>query len=267
MRRLLSIVFVVFASACGQVRVEGSPSGAASGSTPGFDTSRYPGDDSMRAWQVPRSPYRWVGYYLQSPCRRDISWTGTRGRLESMGWGLAVVYVGQQAWEAAGVRADTASLTPPACSRSLLTDARGRADADDAIARAAAEGFVSGTTIFLDLERMGAVPDSMRAYYRAWVSRLWTEGRFRPGIYAHRVNAADLYADIELIRSASPVRPPAPRWWLAGGSDFSLASAPRDVGFPFANIWQGWLNVRERWGEVALDVDVNVSDRASPSAP
>ncbi len=221
----------------------------------------------MRAWRAPGSPYRWVGYYLQAPCRRDASWNGKRGELESTGWGFAVLYVGQQAWETTAVRQDTATVTSPACSRSLLTEGRGRADADDAIARAAAEGFAAGTTIFLDLERMSVVPDSMRAYYRAWVSRLWTEGRYRPGIYAHRLNAPDVYTDIESIRMANPMRPNPLRWWLAGGNDFSLARMPRDIGLPFANIWQGLYNVRERWNEVQLDVDVNVSDRVSPSAP
>lgn len=185
-----------------------------------------------------------------------------------MGWGTAVLYVGQQAWEGAGLHDDAVvAATPPACSRSLLTEARGRADGDDAIARAQGEGFAAGTTIFLDIERMSALPDSMRAYYRAWVVRLWEDGRYRPGIYAHRVNTAEMHADIEALRGAGAAQRPPLRWWLTGGSDFSLSRMPDGVGFAFANIWQGWHNVRESWNGMALDIDANVSDRADPSAP
>src|SRR5256885_14447901 len=66
---------------------------------PGFDTSIYPGDAAMTAWLKPNSPYEWVGYYLQAPCHRDPSWMGKRQTLTNMGWGLAVLYVGQQTFD------------------------------------------------------------------------------------------------------------------------------------------------------------------------
>src|SRR2546430_5789447 len=64
----------------------------------GFDTFAYPGDDAMRAWLTADKPYRWVGYYLSAPCHNDDSWVGKRDTLSSMGWGMAVVYAGQQTW-------------------------------------------------------------------------------------------------------------------------------------------------------------------------
>src|SRR5829696_7246534 len=64
----------------------------------GFDTGTYPGDAAMRAWRSGNSPYSWSGYYLQSPCHQDDGWMGKRQTLESMGYGLAVLYVGQQTW-------------------------------------------------------------------------------------------------------------------------------------------------------------------------
>src|SRR6476661_6989849 len=64
----------------------------------GFDTFAYPGDDAMRAWLTADKPYRWVGYYLSAPCHNDDSWEGKRDTLSSMGWGMAVIYVGQQTW-------------------------------------------------------------------------------------------------------------------------------------------------------------------------
>src|ERR1019366_1873143 len=65
----------------------------------GFDTYAYPGDDAMAAWKKDGAPYEWVGYYLPSaPCHKGDTWGGKRQRLTDMGWGLAVIYVGQQVW-------------------------------------------------------------------------------------------------------------------------------------------------------------------------
>src|SRR5256885_16218056 len=145
---------------------------------PGFDTSIYPGDAAMAAWRKPSSPYEWVGYYLQAPCHRDPSWMGQRAILTSMGWGLAVLFVGQQTFD--GVpdvqlppsfnrvmpvgdslpRAREGVVTPPTaaelqsgavtCSRTLLTTEQGNTDAIDAVTKTASEGFPGGTVIYLD---------------------------------------------------------------------------------------------------------------------
>lgn len=65
----------------------------------GFDTYQYPGDDVMKAWRQ-ETPYEWVGYYLPAaPCHKGTSWAGKRQRLLDMGWGVAVIYVGQQTWD------------------------------------------------------------------------------------------------------------------------------------------------------------------------
>src|SRR5215207_2022972 len=64
----------------------------------GFDTGTYPGDEAMRAWRTGNSPYSWTGYYLKSPCHQDEGWSGKRESLAAMGYGLDVLYVGQQTW-------------------------------------------------------------------------------------------------------------------------------------------------------------------------
>jgi hypothetical protein len=53
----------------------------------------------MRAWRHEDVPYEWVGYYLPAPCHKGTTWIGKRERLMEMGWGLAVIYVGQQTWD------------------------------------------------------------------------------------------------------------------------------------------------------------------------
>lgn len=232
---------------------------------PGFDVSAFPGEAAMRAWRQ-ASPYRWVGYYLPAPCRRDASWSGTRELLERTGWGVAVLYVGQQAFD--GPPPDTAQMggRPVLCSRTLLTPERGRADARDAVARARAEGFAPGSTVFLDVERMAAVPDSMLAYYGAWTDELLRDGTYTPGTYAHQANAAPLF-DAARAAFARAGRGDTPPFWIAGGSRFSLDQPPYAVGLAYARIWQGALDVDRTWGGVRLRVDENVADRPSPSAP
>src|SRR5688500_10108040 len=83
--------------------IEAVASGAAvKGTRPGkhlgFDTYKYPGDAVMRDWRHGSVPYEWVGYYLPAPCHSGTTWMGKRQRLADMGWGMAVIYVGQQTW-------------------------------------------------------------------------------------------------------------------------------------------------------------------------
>ena len=236
---------------------------------PGFDTSIYPGDAAMRAWAAPSSPYEWAGYYLAAPCHGNTSWLGRRAFLGSIGWGTAVLYVGQQTWE--GVA--SAQLAAPAtarvaqsatCSRTMLSGAQGTIEGSDAAAKTANEGFAAGTVIFLDIEYMSTVTQPMRDYYRSWVAQVLADGRYVPGIYCHKSNAATIYADVHEEFLAR--RPTAtPQFWIASTSGFSLERVPTDVGHSFANVWQGKLDTDESWNGVALHIDVNVADSPAPS--
>ena len=239
-----------------------TPNGAAA--HPGFDLAAYPGDAAVRAW-ASGSPYEWVGYYLPAPCHRDSTFVGKRATIASAGLGVAVIYVGQQTWDgvpivdgtalsarAAMIRAMASAVT---CSRTLLDAAQGDAEARDAIARAAADGFPTGTVIFLDLEPM-TITAAMRSYYTAWVSRVRADGRYKPGVYAHVSNGADIHADVGDIP-----------FWIASTRSFSLTSAPNGVGLPFAKAWQGALDVTRTWNGVTLTVDESVADLKSPSGP
>jgi hypothetical protein len=76
----------------------------------GFDTGIYPGDETMRVWRA-TAPYKWVGYYLPAPCHKDDSWAGKRTQLTDMGWGLAVIYVGQQTWSGVPAKHSTVYRT------------------------------------------------------------------------------------------------------------------------------------------------------------
>jgi len=259
--------------------VPAAPSGAnAAGAFPGFDTGIYPGDDALRTWRQ-ASPYVWVGYYLPAPCRRDVSWSGRRERLVEMGWGTAVIYLGQQDWAAMPGRAPAARDTartdsaanappapsaPPACSAAHLSGARGTTEAADAAAKTAAEGFPAGTVVYLDVERVTTVSPALLEYVRGWIDGMLADGRFIPGIYAHRLNA-DALRDAARAVYAARGRAGEPPFWVTATGGFTLEQAPRGVGLDYANVWQGRLDVAETWGGVTLTVDANVADTRSPS--
>ena len=235
----------------------------------GFDTHTYPGTAVMRTWKdTPGSPYKWVGFYLPSPCHADKSWSGKRDTLQEMGWGLAVVYVGQQTWGKTPRPLSLARLEAlrkrSSCSANLVTALEGTRNAEEAVARATVEGFPKGATIFLDLERMEKVPKAMREYYRAWTAGMLKDGTYRPGFYAHHHNAQMVFDDVtELFLAVGDTTPP--RMWIAGGKGFDEGRAPQDVGFVFAGVWQGVIDVARSVAEVRLPVDINVASWASPS--
>ena len=235
----------------------------------GFDTHEYPGDATMRAWKASDSPYEWVGYYLVSPCHRNDSWASKRTTLAQMGWGVAVVYVGQQSWGRAPRKLSASAIAKAnkqgvTCSADYVSGDRGRGDANDAIARARAEGFPKGTVVFLDIERMDKVPPAMRAYYRAWVDRLLEEGTYKPGVYAHTFNAESIHDDVKAVY-AQRGRSEDPPFWVANTRDFSPEKSPSQVGHVFAGMWQGIIDVSQTWAGIRLPIDVNISQWASPS--
>jgi hypothetical protein len=267
----------------------------------GFDTSKYPGDDAMQAWRDDGS-FEWVGYYLPSaPCHRDTSWSGKREQLSQMGWGLAVVYVGQQTWGKTPGKAEVVTkyvkrrvrqvkrrngrnvvtyvkkrtavkvVVPPraepnsSCSTHFVSGSRGTDEATDAMARTEAEGFPRGTVIFLDVEHMSSVPQAMRDYYKEWTARILADGRYRPGFYAHTANAALVYRDVKTVYDSLNVSEEPPFWVAGNTAEFAPGKAPTDVGHAFAAVWQGVLDrVEERNGH-RMPIDVSVAATASPS--
>lgn len=233
---------------------------------PGIDTRDYPGDAAMRAW-LDASPYRWVGYYLPAPCHTGTTWSGRRAALRGMGWGFAVIFVGEQDWSAVhAAPGDTVAVAEPGarCLTANLTAEQGAAHAAEAEAAAAAERFPAGTIIFLDVERVERVRSELGAYVRSWLSTLLERGRYLPGLYAHDVNVADLYAILEeeYARHGQTGRAPL---WVAQQSGFDVVRAPAESGYPVASIWQGRFDTPETWDGITIRIDVNVADSADPS--
>jgi hypothetical protein len=240
---------------------------ARSGRFLGFDVSRYPGDRAMETWKD-ASPYHWAGYYLSAPCHHDDSWMGKRETLTEMGWGMAVIYVGQQDW--ARTPRGTGPNRPPRagehhpCSSWLVNAPQGGKEADDAVAITEAEGFPQGTTIYLDVERVHSFSPAMRGYVRAWIDRVLEDGRYVPALYGHASNARSMYDLAQSVYSERGV-PGRPAFWLSTAAGFARHRAPSEVGYAFADVWQGQYEARETWGGTTLRVDANVSTTDSPS--
>jgi hypothetical protein len=266
----------------------------------GFDTGVYPGDAALRAWRDAGSPYEWAGYYLPSPCHPDQSWSGKRETLSSLGYGTAVLYVGQQTWgrtpgvpyripvtvtkkvrvrEGKGAKRHwvtrhvkrTEMRKAPApqpgetCNADFVSARRGQRDGVDAAFRTALEGFPVGTTVFLDLERMDNLPRAMRDYYSAWVRTMLADGRYRPGIYVHTDNANTVYADVKREFEAAGHHEEPP-FWIAKSAGFDGRKLPSEMGHAFAVVWQGVLDIEQTWAGHRIPIDVNVARMPSPSA-
>lgn len=260
---LLALLAAVAVAGCGSLPV-GAPVPARG--VAGFDTRDYPGDATMRRW-FEASPYRWVGYYLPSPCYTGTTWSGRRDALRTMGWGFAVLYVGEQDWSA--MRAAPGDTVPVAvegarCTSTNLTAEHATRHAAEAEAAAAADRFPANTVIFLDVERVERVSPILATYVRTWAATMLASGRYAPGLYAHDVNASELYTILaeEFARAGRAERP---RLWVARSAGFDIARAPAESGYVVATAWQGRFDVNETWDGVTLRIDVNVADSADPS--
>jgi hypothetical protein len=231
------------------------------GSASGFDKRDFPGLAPMQTW-MRESPYVWVGYYLQSPCYAGTAWTGNRAALEAQGWGLALLYVGQQA---PGAAATSTAAAGPDCGVKPLTFDQGNIDGDQAVGLAIADGFPSGTTIFLDVERADPFPAALGDYVRGWITRVLSRG-YVAGIYAHKLNA-DAVSQIQRSAFTAASVTTTPPFWVANSVGFDLGKTPSQSGYSFATVWQTPSDASESWGGVTFRIDRNVASTRYPSRP
>jgi hypothetical protein len=268
------------------VRPEG---GTRTASVMGFDVARYPGDSVLRAWRYPASPFRWVGFYLAAPCRRDSSWVGKRESLAGLGYGAVAIYVGQQDWanhpvvaprraptdsqatDSTKTRITATPTAPPrpqtgACASKFLSVAQGAIEAADAVAKMRAEGFADRSVVYLDVEQVTTVSPAMLDYFRAWITGVLHDGHYRVGVYAAKSNAQALFdAANAAYKTTGGVD--RPEFWVASVAGFAPTLMPTDVGFDFAKVWQGQVGVGQTFNGVSLNVDINISTAPNPSAP
>jgi len=229
----------------------------------GFDTSICPGINAMQVWKQ-ASPYTFTGYYLTGPCHANSSWLGKWQALKGQGWGLAVVFVGQQA---------PAGPAGRRCQQNILTDAQGVTDAQRLFSVASTDGLPPGTRIFLDVELIDPNDPKdqpnlapMHDYFRAWTRTLIQDQQFGyvPGLYCHIRNANEFWS-AALAEFQANGRTDEPALWVAGGRGCDLTKEPGDSGFARAHVWQGVLDTSQSFGGITLGIDVNVAATANPS--
>ena len=190
----------------------------------GFDRLAYPGDEVMsQLWS--NSNMAWTGFYLApAPSQPNTSWMTKARTLREMGWGLAPIYVGQQASGGPGSH--------------VLTSAQGTADAAGAVALADAADIGKNSVIYLDIETGGRLSSSHVAYVQAWIDGV-RASIYRPGVYCSyletpaqlRQNNEDVFFWVFNINKFSSGQA------LIGDGEFRTP-AVTDSGCTFATAWQ-----------------------------
>ncbi len=188
----------------------------------GFDRLDYPGDAVMQSmWNS--TPMAFAGMYLApAPSQPNTSWMSKVATLRGMGWGLAPLYVGQQA--------------PGGPGSHTLTAAQGAADALDAAALAQSAGLEPGSVVYLDIEIGGTLAADHLAYVAAWVNGMQFPA-FRAGVYCSFSDTAQ-----QVVTTVGDI----PVWTFhlidTGPSQIDLSTEtardPSGSGFGAALAWQ-----------------------------
>jgi len=229
----------------------------------GFDTASYPGDLAMEAF---RERYAFSGYYLNSPCHRDEpagEWTPWMGRwrfLTSLGYGLAVIYVGHQ----------RNGVSP--CTATTQSWQQGQADAEDAITQAEKDQLRGDVTIFLDIEGGPPLSSDCMDYCGGWLTTMLST-QYHPGFYSSWRNGDTLITKASEWYQETGHDGRRPACWLYKIDDSFVPESrqPGDTGKAYADIWQGRMNIEETHRHpitgiaYTLRVDQNVATSANPS--
>jgi Domain of unknown function (DUF1906)/FG-GAP-like repeat len=178
----------------------------------GFDSEFFPAHPDTMSWLITHTNLAWCGYYLDAPSQRlDTGWLGQRSYLESLGWKIAPIYVGQQDPSYNGGNLSyapssqqgvidgndaVAQMGPATAATEVVYDydtATGHYDIPKTVIQG--QGFAAGTTVFLDLE-FGLIANSANAsadeaYVLSWCQAV-ANGGYRPGIYCPYSDAAPL---------------------------------------------------------------------------
>jgi hypothetical protein len=194
----------------------------------GFDRNEYPGDRNLKPL---RRIFAFAGYWLNNPPgSQSNTWVGTRARLESAGFGFAVLFNGRLYRD---LKKDAAEL--------------GRSDARSAVASAAHEGFPPRTIIFLDQEEGGRLLPEQKTYLFAWIDGVNNSG-FGAGVYCSGI-AAKESPGVSIITAEDIKQNAGNRditYWVtndacppsAGCVASTHTPSPRASGIDFADVWQ-----------------------------
>ena len=148
----------------------GSPQRTSDGEYLGLDRNLYPGDLTLPAIA---KHFAFIGFWLNNPPGEQANgWVGKRELIRKQGLGFLLLWNGRLDKEILhSARAGTTA------------SALGKADARDAVAAAAHEGFPKSATLYLDQEEGGRLLQEQADYLFAWTEGV-SAGGYQPGVYA-----------------------------------------------------------------------------------
>jgi hypothetical protein len=174
-----------------------------------------------------------------------------RAALQAAGWGVAPIFVGQQ-------------VTGPGSQNPSA--ATGVTDGNQAVSLMVAEGFASGSCVYLDLENGPPLTDLQRDYVANWCDTVQSGG-YQPGVYCSHLLAFDVHT----LRSACRI------WAFKVQTNQSHPVPapfpdpnPSGCGYIGAYAWQLGQNciiTVPPANLASLDVDLNSAIVQDPGAP
>lgn len=247
---------------------------ATSGEFLGLDRNLYPGEENLK---VLARRYAFTGYWLNTPPgEQSNSWQGKRAAVVRAGMGFLLLYNGktyQQILQAG----------PSA----------GTVDGAEAVRAARAEGFATGSILFLDIEEGGRMLAEQKSYIFAWAQAVRQAG-MQPGVYCSGIDftegdgatvstASDLHDTPQgrdlvfwVANDACPPSPgclPKPKGLRTAGNGLAWAEIWQYAQSPVRPVAQACRQTYNADGDcrvmaaagTSLHVDLNVARSKDPS--
>ena len=230
----------------------------------GFDKCEASALDELQTWRD-SSPYGGVNLYIGGSCRACANSGLTAeyvAQITQQGWRLIPTWVGPQS-----------ACSSSSCDDQIDNDptvayAQGVAEANAAVAVAINLGLAlpdgSGTIVYYDLEYYNDNPDdptcreATKAFISGWSGRMRQKGNLA-GLYTTCRYMTHYWAIDNVPDAVWPAR------WLY--DSYNPDASPWNLACMDNALWPGHQRILqyagghyETWGEVALNIDCNVSD-------
>ncbi len=237
----------------------------------GFDQCLAPTQKAMDVWWL-NSPFTGVGIYISGnsrACRSQPNLTPEWvSRQLAAGWRLLPITLGPQAscstrYPRYGAKIDPTIKSDPT-NRYAAARAQGVAEADTAVAAAAALGIVRGSTLWYDLEGFDSSQtncrESAKAFLSSWTEQLHARG-YVSGVYSSASSGMRMLDQARI--NAQPYITLPDRLWIAdwnGKADVYSTYISNEGWMPHARMHQYRGGHNETHGGVTINIDSNWID-------
>ncbi|MBM0127275.1 glycoside hydrolase domain-containing protein [Pimelobacter simplex] len=236
----------------------------------GFDQCETQSQAKMDAW-LAHSPFRAVGVYISGAsrfCRTQKNLTPTWVSTQlAKGWQILAITLGPQSscvgrFPRYGATIDPTIINDTANGYAAAR-AQGSAEADSAVAAAAALGIVPGSTLWYDLEGWGLsksnghCTEPALAFLSAWTARVRQLG-YLSGVYSSAGSGIKILDQARVQGRADVTLPD--RIWIARWDNVANTSTSyiaEDGWRPGNRVKQYTGGHNETWGGVTINIDRN----------